>query len=80
MREVFLTPTRSTGIGNVEMFGQRFFVMRARDVGMCLWGPEDSEEISGFLRVAQHFGAHEKPSLMQRIARWLHVDRKGRDI
>jgi ADP-ribosylglycohydrolase len=59
------------GYWHVDMFGQEFFVMRSRGHGICLWGPKPPADISGFIRVAAHFGARERMSPLKRIAYWL---------
>lgn len=68
---------KEKGYWTVEMFGQRFFVMRDRDHGLWLSSPRPPADMSGFLRVARHFGAREQMSLGKRIARWLHLTRRG---
>jgi len=57
------------GYWNVRMFGQEFFVMRVRGDGMCVWGPKPPEDISGFLRVAEHFHAVEFRTWQTKVAR-----------
>jgi len=50
---------KEKGYWNVQMFGQDFFVMRRRGYGLCIWGPKPPEELTGCLRIAEHFGAVE---------------------
>ncbi|HUQ72544.1 MAG TPA: hypothetical protein VM165_23655, partial [Planctomycetaceae bacterium] len=57
----------------VRMFDQDFFVMRHRDYGMCLWGPNPPADVAGFLRVAEHFGAKEQTTAAGRITRWFSM-------
>ncbi len=65
---------KDKGYWNVKMFGQEFLVMRHRGYGLCIWGPEPPGDVSGFLRVAKHFGAIEFLTWQQRIARALRLD------
>lgn len=63
------------GYWDVVMSGQEFFVMRDRAHGTCLWGPKPPEDVHGFLRVAELFGAREHISLPTHIARRLRLVR-----
>ena len=62
---------KEKGYWRVQMFGEAFFFMRHCGYGMCLWGPKPPVSDANFLRVCQHFGAAEKVTRLQRVARAL---------
>jgi len=63
---------KDQGFWTVNMFGQDFFVMRHRGYGLCIWGPKPPADVTGFLRIAEHFQAVEFVTWQRRIARKLH--------
>ena len=62
---------KDKGYWNVTMFGQEFFVMRARGYGICIWGPEPPADINGFLRIAAYFKAVKFLTWQQKLAGFL---------
>ncbi|WP_339748936.1 hypothetical protein [uncultured Rubinisphaera sp.] len=50
---------KDKGYWNLKLFGQDFFLMRQGGYGICIWGPSAPADLSGFLRLADHFDAIE---------------------
>jgi hypothetical protein len=67
---------KDKGYWKVNMFDQDFFVMRHRGYGLCIWGPGPPADVSGLLRIAEHFEAVEFVTWQQRIAHMLHFHQR----